>query len=86
MSDYNFIKEFTNIKVKDICKKYGIQQSNLTAGCTSDENYRKVKNEILRQLLGLFIADKQDDLIVLYLYNEMLEKLEKENKSLREMI
>ena len=86
MSDYNFIKEFTNIKVKDICKKYGIQQSNLTAGCTSDENYRKVKGEILRQLLGLFIADKQDDLIVLYLYNEMLEKLEKENKSLREMI
>ena len=86
MSDYNFIKEFTNIKVKDICKKYGIQQSNLTAGATSDENYRKVKNEIIRQLLGLFIADKQDDLIVLYLYNEMLEKLEKENKSLREMI
>lgn len=86
MSDYNFIKEFTNIKVKDICKKYGIQQSNLTAGSTSDENYRKVKGEILRQLLVLFIADKQDDLIVLYLYNEMLEKLEKENKSLREMI
>ena len=86
MSDYNFIKEFTNIKVKDICKKYGIQQSNLTAGCTSDENYKKVKGEILRQLLMLFIADKQDDLIVLYLYNEMLEKLEKENKSLREMI
>ena len=86
MSDYNFIKEFTNIKVKDICKKYGIQQSNLTAGCTSDENYRKVKGEILRQLLVLFIEDRKEDLIVLYLYNEILEKLEKENKSLREMI
>ena len=86
MSDYNFIKEFTNIKLKDICKKYGIQQSNLTSGSTSDENYRKVKGEILKQLLVLFIADKQDDLIVLYLYNEILEKLEKENKSLREMI
>ena len=81
MNDYNFIKEFTNIKVKDICKKYGIQQSNLTAGCTSDENYRKVKGEILRQLLMLFIADRKEDL-----YNEILEKLEKENKSLREMI
>lgn len=86
MNDYNFIKEFTNIKVKDICKKYGIQQSNLTAGCTSDENYRKVKGEILRQLLILFIEDRKEDLIVLYLYNEILEKLEKENKSLREMI
>ncbi|MBO7043838.1 hypothetical protein J6W34_04795 [bacterium] len=86
MSDYQFIKEFTNIKVKDICKKYGIQQSNLTAGATSEENYKKVKGEILRQLLMLFIADRKEDLIVLYLYNELVEKLEKENKSLREMI
>ena len=86
MSDYNFIKEFSNIKIKDICKKYGIQQSNLTAGCTSDENYKKVKGEILRELLMLFIEDRKEDLIVLYLYNEILEKLEKENKSLREML
>ena len=86
MSDYNFIKEFTNIKVKDICKKYGIQQSNLTSGATSEENYKKVKGEILRQLLILFLEDRKEDLIVLYLYNEILEKLEKENKSLREMI
>lgn len=86
MSDYSFIKEFTNIKVKDICKKYGIQQSNLTSGCTSEENYRKVKGEILRELLMLFIADRKDDLITIYLYNEILEKLEKENKMLREMI
>lgn len=86
MSDYSFIKEFTNIKVKDICKKYGIQQSNLTSGCTSEENYKKVKGEILRELLMLFIADRKDDLITIYLYNEILEKLEKENKMLREMI
>ena len=86
MSNYEFIREFTNIKVKDICKKYGIQQSNLTAGCTSDENYKKVKGEILRQLLTLFIADKKDEIATLYLYNEILEKLELENKSLREMI
>lgn len=86
MSDYEFIREFTNIKVKDICKKYGIQQSNLTSGCTSDENYKKVKGEIVRQLLMVFIADRKEDLGVLYLYNEILEKLSEENKSLREMI
>ena len=86
MSDYNFIKEFSNIKIKDICKKYGIQQSNLTAGCTSDENYKKVKNEIIRQLLSLMIQDKQEYLITLALYDEVILKLEKENKMLKEMI
>lgn len=86
MSDYEFIREFTNIRVKDICKKFKIQQSNLTSGCTTDENYKKVKDEIIRELLILFIADKKDELITLYLYDEVLKKVEKENKMLREMI
>lgn len=86
MSDYSFIKEFQNIKLISICKKLGINQSNVISGQTSDENYRRIKNEIIRELLMLFIEDKKEALITLALYDEILEKLEKENKSLREMI
>ena len=86
MSDYEFIKAFQKIKINNICKKFNIIQSNLTSGCTTEDNYKKVKDEIIRELLLIFIADKKDDLSTLYLYDKVLEKLEKENKMLREMI
>lgn len=86
MSDYSFIKEFQNIKLSKICKKYNVNLSNIISGITTEENFRKIKYEIIRELLMLFIDDRQDDLCILYLYNELLEKLEKENKALREMI
>lgn len=88
MSDYSFIKEFQKIKLSSICKKLGINQSNILSGQTTDENYKKVKNEIIKELQNLFISDKlnSEKIITLYLYNELLEQLEKENKSLREMI
>lgn len=86
MTDYSFIKEFQKIKLKDICKKLGINQSNIISGQTTDENYNKVKNEIIRELLMLIIQSKGEELITISLYDEILAKLEKENKSLREMI
>jgi len=86
MSDYSFIKEFQNIKLINICKKLGINQSNVISGQTTEENYRRVKNEIIRELLILIIEDKGESLITLALYDEVIMKLEKENKSLREMI
>ncbi len=86
MSDYSFIKEFQNIKLINICKKLGINQSNVISGQTTEENYRRVKNEIIRELLMLIIQDKGESLITLALYDEVIMKLEKENKSLREMI
>ena len=86
MSDYGFIKEFQNIKLINICKKLGINQSNVISGQTSEDNYKKVKNEIIRELLNLFNQYKGESLITLALYDEIIMKLEKENKSLREMI
>jgi len=88
MSDYSFIKEFQKIKLTSICKKLGINQSNILSGQTTDENYKKVKNEIIKELQNLFISDNlnSEKIITLYLYNELLEQIEKENKSLREMI
>lgn len=86
MSDYSFIKEFQKIKLSTICKKFGINQSNILSGQTTDENYRKVKNEIIRELLMLIIQSKGEELITISLYDEILAKLEKDNKMLREMI
>ena len=86
MNDYQFIKEFTNITVSSICKKLGIRSCNVCNGQTTDENYRKVKNEIIRELLMLMIQSKSEDMITLALYDEVIFKLEKENKMLKEMI
>lgn len=86
MSDYGFIKEFQNIKLINICKKLEINQSNVISGQTTEENYRRVKNEIIRELLNLFIQYKGEFIITLALYDEIIMKLEKENKALKEMI
>lgn len=86
MSDYEFIKEFQKIKLTDICKKYNITLSNLISGTTTEENYKKVKYEIIEMILSLLIKDKGEDMLILYLYDELLLKLEKENRMLREMI
>ena len=86
MSDYQFIKEFTNITVASICKKLGIRSCNVCNGQTTDENYRKVKNEIIRELLMLMLKTRQEDMITLALYDDVIMKLEKENRMLKEMI
>lgn len=86
MSDYEFIKRFTNIRISDICKELEVSSSNVSSGKISNENLRKVKNKILEELLELIKEDEKEVLISLYLYNEIIERLEKENRMLREMI
>lgn len=86
MSDYSFIKEFQNIKVSEICKDKGINLGNLLNGSTTEENYKRVKKELIRKLLMLMIEEMQDKLLLVGLYNELLETKEQELKSLREML
>lgn len=86
MSDYSFIKGFQDIKLSNICKKYNLNLGNVISGQTSEENYKKVKNEIVRELLILMIQYKEEDLITLALYDETILKLEKEIKMLKEML
>ena len=86
MSDYQFIKEFTNITVASICKKLSIRSCNVFNGQTTDDNYRKVKNEIIRELLMLMIEKKQEDMVTLALYDETIMKLQRENNMLKEML
>lgn len=88
MTDHEFIKKFTSITIKDIGEKLGINPSNITSGVASEENLKRVKNEIINRLYELFQSDylNSEKMITFYLYNEILEKIEKENKVLREMI
>ena len=86
MSDYSFIKEFQNIKVSEICKDKGINLGNLLNGNTTEENYKRVKKELIRKLLMLMIEEMQDKLLLVGLYNELLETKEQELKSLKEML
>ena len=86
MNSYNFIKRFQEIKISNIWKEQGINLGNLLSGSTSEENYTKVKNELIRELLMLLIEDKKEDLLLIGFYNELLEKQEKEIKALKEMI
>lgn len=88
MTEHEFIKKFTSITLKDIGEKLGIQPSNITSGVASEENLKRVKNEIINRLYELFQSDclNSEKMITFYLYNEILEKIEKENKVLREMI
>lgn len=86
MNDYQFIKQFQNIKLSRICKEKNILLPNILNGTTTEENYTRVKNEIVRELLILLIAYKGEDLLLITLYNEIIDKLEKENKSLKEML
>lgn len=86
MTDYQFIKEFQKIKLASICKKYNITLSNLVSGQTTEENYKKVKYEIIEEFLAMLIRDKSEEILTLHLYDEILLKIEKENKMLREMI
>lgn len=86
MESYSFIKDFTNIKISNICKKLGIGASNVSSGNLSKENYNRIKEEIIKELLELMVKDGGEKIITLYLYNEILERLNKENTMLREMV
>lgn len=57
MKSREYVKKFTNIKVKNICNKLKIQMSNVSSGKTTDENYDKIKEEIESQIAKLYIKE-----------------------------
>lgn len=88
MTNYEFIKEFQKIKLTNICKRLKVNQSNVISNQTSEENYRRIREAIEKELLELFIKNNKNSekILTMYLYNEILEKIEKENRLLREML
>ena len=86
MNNYEFIKKFQGIKLSRICKEKNINLSNLVNGSTTEENYTIVKNEIIKELLKLFMSYKNESLAYLIVYDEIIKKLEEENKMLRRLV
>ena len=86
MTDYEFIKGFQAIKLSNICRELKVNQSNVINGTLNAKTMREIKERIIRELLMLMIQYKGEDFILMALYNDMLEKIEKENAILREMI
>ena len=53
MTNKEFIDEFKKIQFTKICKKVGVDRSNLTNGKVSDDSYKKVADEIRNQISEL---------------------------------
>lgn len=60
MTDLEFIKKFSKIRISDICKNLKIQKNNVYTGKTKKENLIKVKNEIYKELANLMVGDKNE--------------------------
>ena len=53
--DYSFILKYRELKtIGQVCKNLSIDQSNLINGKTSKENYKKVADELKRQVIELY--------------------------------
>lgn len=59
-SDQEFIKEFVQISIANICRELKIDRTNISSGCASKENFKKVRKELVNQILNLF-KDNSDE-------------------------
>lgn len=62
--DYNFILKYKGLKtIGQICKNLSIDYSNMINGKTSKENYKKVADELKRQVIELYSSIMIDEVI-----------------------
>ena len=53
--DYSFILKYKQLKtIGQVCKNFSIDYSNLINGKTSKENYKKVADELKKQVIELY--------------------------------
>lgn len=59
MEDLEYIKKFSKITVKDICKKNKVNKSNLYAGRTAKKNVKLIRKSIECELAKLYVEEYQ---------------------------
>lgn len=59
-SDQEFIKEFVEISIANICRELKIDRANISSGSASRQNFKKVRKELVNQILNLF-KDNSDE-------------------------
>lgn len=60
MKDLDYIKKFSKITIKDVCKKAKVDRSNLMSGKVKEEKVKLVKEIIQEEIAKLYIR-KDDD-------------------------
>lgn len=66
--DLEYIKKFSSITITDVCKKMGVDRSNLIKGKTSKKKMRLVRRGIESEVAKLYLMEekeyeKTDDLL-----------------------
>lgn len=62
MEDLEYIKKFSQITIIEVCKKAGVNPSNLWSGKTSKKNINKVKKLLESEVAKLYIIeDKKNE-------------------------
>ena len=62
--DYSFILKYRELKtIGQVCKNLSIDYSNLINGKTSKENYKKVADELKKQVIELYSSIMIDEVI-----------------------
>lgn len=60
MTDLEFIKNFSKIRISNICKKLKVQKNNVYSGKTTKENLHKLRKEIEKEYTRLCLEDLED--------------------------
>lgn len=74
-SNFEFLKKFSKISVNNSAKKLNIDTSNVLSGRTSNENYEKIKDDIMLDIGELFIDDYTKKIIKSYINRLRSENL-----------
>lgn len=59
MTDLEYIKRFNSIQITKVCKKLGIDYSNLISGRSSKANEERVKKELESEFAKLYIKKEE---------------------------
>lgn len=55
--DLLYIKRFSSITIRKVCKRLGINESNLWSGKTSEKNMKRVRRLLESELAKLYIIE-----------------------------
>jgi len=61
MQDFEFIREFGKISVKECCKTVKVDMSNLYNKKTTKENAKKVREEIEDRIARLYLKGNKEN-------------------------
>lgn len=58
--DLEYIKKFSSITITDVCKKLGVDRSNLLNGRTSKKNMKLIRKGLESEVAKLYLMEDED--------------------------